>query len=233
LERELRLRAGTSDLSVFFQVFDAMQYCTSGLERDRDLHARYQTILERGRRPLIIDAGANIGLTAMYYRDVYPDSVIVCVEPEAGNFAELSRHLAGDPLVVLLQAALAPADGNVKVVDPGWGEWGFRTEETTEDSTDAVPAFSIESVVNIASERWPVVPFILKVDIEGFEARLFDGSGAELVNRFYGTLIELHDWLLPRQKSSAGFLKAVAGRDRDFLILGESILSVSNADPRA
>ena len=41
-------------------------------------------------------------------------------------------------------------------------------------------------------------------------------------------IIELHDWLLPKQRTSANFLKTVSELDRDFNIKGENIFSIKN-----
>jgi hypothetical protein len=42
-------------------------------------------------------------------------------------------------------------------------------------------------------------------------------------------IIELHDWLLPKQGSSKPFLKCIADLDRDFVYIRENVFSVKNA----
>lgn len=232
-EREFRLRAGTSDLTVFRDVFHRLQYSTNGLARDADLGTRYNAILAAKRRPLIIDAGGNIGFTALYYRDAYPEAAIVSIEPERGNFTELSRHIGDDPLMLLLQAALSGRDGESEIVNPRAQAWGFRTRFVTNGSGDPalkIPALCVDSVVTLAAERWPIEPFIIKIDIEGAEADVFQGQSTWIDN-FYAVIVELHDWKLPRGGSSKAFLSAISGRDRDFLLKGENVFSISNADP--
>lgn len=231
-ERELLLRRESSDFAVFRDVFERLEFRTEQFVRHSDLLARYEAILGAGRRPLIIDAGANIGLSALYFRDVYPDAAIVCVEPELSNFSELSRHLSTDPLVLPLNAAVAANDIDLALVDPGKGHWGYRTVQAPANSATTVRGYSIPSLIELAAQDWPVVPFILKVDIEGFEAELFDNDQGEMVDRFYAIIIEPHDWLLPKQRTISGFLAVVAPKDRDFLLHGEHILSISNADPQ-
>jgi FkbM family methyltransferase len=230
LERELRLRAKGSDFTGFLQVFDPCQYDTGKLPRDRDLRRRYEAILRDGKRPLIIDAGANIGMAALYYRDVYPEAAILCIEPQASNYAELSRNVAGDELIVPLQAAVSRAEGTAEVTDPGWGDLGFRTSNVGTRTPNGVPAHNLRTLLALAQQQWPAVPFILKIDIEGGEAGLFDAD-ASIIDRFYAVVIEPHDWLMPKQRTAASFLKAVAARDRDLIILGENLLSISNEDP--
>lgn len=232
-EREFFLRAGTSDLTVFRDVFDRLQYSTHIFSRDRDLSTRYDAILRQGRRPLIIDAGGNIGCTALYYRDAYPEAAIVSIEPEGRNFAELRRHSGDDPLMLPLQAALCGMDGESEISNPEAQAWSFRTRILSSDSANSgvkIPALSVDTVVGMAAARWPIEPFLFKIDIEGGEDDLFRGKHS-WIDSFYVIVLELHDWMLSRRACSKTFLAAVAGRDRDFILKGENVFSISNTDP--
>lgn len=215
-EREFDLRGGGSDLDVFIQIFDQHQYDTDRLQRGEDIRKRYSEILAEGKVSLSIDAGASVGLSAAYFRDRYPKAQIVALEPEPGNFAELV--VRADPLTEPLQAALAGVDGRVEIVDPGLSEWGFRTKV----AENGVPAYSLESLL----KRYKGEPFILKIDIEGGESEIFHDP--ELLDRFYVIFFEPHDWLLPRRRPAASFLRSIAPLDRDFLIVGENVVSIAN-----
>jgi hypothetical protein len=48
-------------------------------------------------------------------------------------------------------------------------------------------------------------------------------------HRFPVIIIELHDGMLPAQCKSRNFLQVMAGRDRDFLLRGENVVSISVA----
>lgn len=45
----------------------------------------YQEILDSGRQPLIIDCGANIGCSALWFSARYPKSHIFAIEPAPDN----------------------------------------------------------------------------------------------------------------------------------------------------
>jgi FkbM family methyltransferase len=216
VEREISLRRGQSDLPGFLQIFEELQYDTSGIKRHQDIVARYQAILDRGEVPLIVDCGANVGLSALYFREIYPQAKILAIEPEESNFRELQAR--ADEMIVPINGGLASFDGHLETFDPGLGEMGFRTRK----ADDGVPAFRLDSLL----DQHDGVPFILKIDIEGFEADLFDDPA--LLDRFMVIFFEPHDWMLPRQRTASSFVKAVAGLDRDFLISGENILSIAN-----
>ena len=58
-----------------------------------------------------------------------------------------------------------------------------------------MPAYSIESLIRLAAERCQIAPFILKIDIEGFESRLFDGEAGKAIDAFYA-LADRQGWVL-------------------------------------
>src|ERR1700730_16557007 len=66
----IELRARTTDVTVFEQVFVVRQYETEMPKRPR----------------LIIDGGAHIGCATSFFANKYPDAVIISVEPDAENF---------------------------------------------------------------------------------------------------------------------------------------------------
>lgn len=219
-------RPATSDAQVFLDVFHHLAYDTARFAQDASLAAAYAAIRARGATPLIIDAGANVGAASLYYRDTYPAAAVVAVEPEAGNYAELARNLVGDVLALPLRAAIAGNDGAVAVVDAGLDSWGFRTEAASAGAA-TVPAHSVPTLIALAREHWAIEPFIIKIDIEGFETDLFSGD-VSWIDAFALVVVELHDWMLPGTASSRPVVAALAARNRDFLIRGENIFSFRN-----
>lgn len=86
---------------------------------------------------VIVDAGANIGLTSVFYSNKYPRAKIFAIEPEPSNFELLKKNTASYTNVVRIQAALLRENEPVGFFDPGAGFWGFRTAES--ESESAVP----------------------------------------------------------------------------------------------
>ena len=85
---------------------------------------------------------------------------------------------------------------------------------------------SINSLVKDAESK-KLQPFIIKIDIEGFESELFS-QNTEWIDRFPVLIIELHDWVRPKEKTSLTFLNAISKLDRDFVYVKENIFSISN-----
>lgn len=113
------------------------------------------------------------------------------------------------------------------MVDPGRGQWAYRTEAIarSEETADWVPYVTINDIYRAHAAQ--AFPFLVKVDIEGAEGDLFSGN-TEWVARTPLVIVELHDWLLPKQKTSQPFLQCVAKLDRDFVYVGEDVYSIAN-----
>jgi FkbM family methyltransferase len=207
-----------ADCGVVRQVFSQMDYSLKPLRRGEELLALGRAMT----RPLVIDAGANIGASVCWFARTFPESHIVAFEPDPENFALLQRNTEGLD-VDLHQVAVGGHDGAVRLVDPGEGAWGYRTEP---DANGEVPLVSIARVVAEKVEAG-FTPLLAKIDIEGGEADLF-APPAEWVDAFPLLVVELHDWLMPGQGTSRTFLQCVAQRDRDFVHLGENVFSIRN-----
>ena len=67
------------------QVFSRDEYSLRKNNFHGLINSKYRKILESEIRPLVIDCGANIGLSTKYFSLKYPDAVIVGVEPDDNN----------------------------------------------------------------------------------------------------------------------------------------------------
>lgn len=213
-----------NDLSIANQMFAQEEYAIRHFQRAVDIEARYRAILAAGKVPLLLDCGANIGLSALFFRDMFPEARIVAVEPDPDNFAVMKENVTAAG-VIPVQAAVASSARRGKIADPGKGGCGKRVED---DPGGAVAFLSIDDFVKQYGDG--AEPFLLKMDIEGFEQDVFAG-GTDWLDTFYVAMIELHDWMLPGTASSRPFLSALAPLDRDFLFRGENVFSVSNRKP--
>lgn len=222
-ERAFHHRGTRADLGVLEQMFNAEDYSLARLRRGPELHALYETWVRAGRTPLILDAGSNIGASVVYFSIVFPKAHIVALEPARNNF-ELLRQNVGGIDVDARCAAIGAAAGEVVLTDPGEGEWGYRTLDSGQG--ERVPRVAAAALVR-EKQSAGFTPFIAKIDIEGAEAELFSADTA-WVDDFPLLIVELHDWLLPKAGSSQSFLRCIAGRDRDFVYLGENIFSIDN-----
>lgn len=209
------------DIGVMTQIFE---------HKDYDLHHWRQGqhiiellgLLERNHQPsLIIDLGSNIGASAVFFCERYKGARLVCVEPDETNGDLLLKNLEGLNHA-LFRGAISSRRGQIALLDPGHGDWGFRTGDITAEApiVREVKTETVNELLNLWGNGH--TPVIAKIDIEGAEADLFS-ENCEWIDKFPCIIIELHDWMLPGQGSSHNFLRQVAKRELDFVHRGENI----------
>ena len=171
----VHLRLKASDFETYIKVF---------VQREYELPLRKPP-------SVIVDAGANVGFTAVFFANLHPQARVVAVEPEASNFALLKKNVSAYPNVTAVRAAIWKKDGFIDLVDPGIGHYGFQTKETHDDEStrDRVPCLTIDSLM--AQHGISYIDF-LKMDIEGAEKEVLENASA-WIDKVGVLAIELHD----------------------------------------
>jgi FkbM family methyltransferase len=178
--RSLLLRAGTKDKAVFKQHF-----------MDRELF-----LVPRHPDPrVILDLGAHVGIATEVFRRQYPDARIVSVEMDEGSFRLCEENHRSDEKQTTVRAAVWSSSGLVHIVDPGKGNWGYRAGALPPDATSG--AVSLGSVVavtfgDLLREFGIERVSVLKVDIEGAEAELFENAWRDIFSCTDLVLVEIH-----------------------------------------
>jgi len=135
---------------------------------------------------VMVDLGANIGLTCVWMGVRHGCRTFVAVEPLESNVAVLRRNLARNGLrAEVVQAAVAGSAGTGNlVVDPLSGAQGRLGDQGI-----PVPVVTMETVLDVLPPDVSVD--LLKVDIEGAEEDLFTGDLSWL-DRVRAILVEMH-----------------------------------------
>lgn len=228
-ERLFHHRGTPADLGVIQQCFVQPQYECPGVH-GRAIDACLAAIRARGHTPLIMDLGANIGASAVWFAARYPGAHIAAFEPHPDNFHLLCLNCRGLDVVPYRVAVSGAATAGV-LTDPGQGEWGYRLAREADHA--GIPVDTVVLGEHLARHLMaPLAPFILKVDIEGGEADLFDQHQAVL-DRFPVIIVEPHDWLLPGDAVSRGFFRFHAAFERDFMFHAENVFSIRSEMVRA
>jgi FkbM family methyltransferase len=226
--RQVAFSALGTDLATYVDVVLKEIYNPYWMRITARLQATYARLLDAGERPLVVDAGANVGLAAAYFLTVFPHSVVASIEPEQRNFDLLRANIEIDDRAFALRAALGGRAGAAAVVDPGHGQWGFQTVRDAL-APSPCPIVTVPQIVDAARDRFgkAMVPWLVKIDIEGFEDDVFSGDTG-WISTFPLLVVELHDWMLPGRGSSRSFLRCMGEERRDFLWRGENVWSVSH-----
>jgi FkbM family methyltransferase len=214
------LRYQGSDASVLNQVFAGREYDLARFPQKSRIDEALRRILVSGKRPTIIDAGANIGVSSIWFALRYPSATIVAVEPDSNNLDVARRNVTNFPSIILAPAAIGCRAGTANAVAKGETGYSTRTERT---DTGDVAVITIADARALAGQDAELL--IVKVDIEGFEADLFS-ENLDWLDETTALLVETHDWMLPGQHSSRALQRAVWGRDFEVLVRGESLFFV-------
>jgi len=206
------------DKGVVNQMFQQQDYKLDTLAQGRAHFEYYKNkINNTQQKALIIDAGANIGASAVFFSLVYKHSFFYAIEPEKNNCSLLKLNTKGLDAEIF-EGAIGCENGFAFLNDPGLSDWGFRVGNI---GSVQVPVISPDTILKNLENR-NLFPFIFKIDIEGGEGELFR-KNLDWIDKFPLIIIELHDWMLPFQGTSRNFIKAIGARDFDFVHRGENI----------
>lgn len=174
--RTITLRPKSGDLFILYEVlaFGSYQIASDAVD---PLEVR-----------TIVDCGANIGLTALYLAERYPNARIFCVEPDPRNFALLLANTSVEPRITAIQAAVVgKSQGPIYLSQdrPAWGNSISATQSA--QNSIAVDAITIGDIM----AKYSVSRIdLLKVDIEGAEEGLF--AHPQFLGHVGFIVIELH-----------------------------------------
>ena len=210
-------RASACDRAVVEQVLVQKCYEMRTFRQSVPLGAYYAKLLEQKSTPLIIDAGANIGASTLWFASNFPGSHVVAIELERNNCELLRKNCRGLNFN-LLEGAVSSHEGHGFLHDPGGGEWSYQVRPS--GTGYRVPLYSAAAIVDDCKASG-MHPFLCKIDIEGGEAELFRDNYSWLVE-FAVVVIELHDWLFPGTSNSSNFRRAISDLAVDFVYRGEN-----------
>ena len=144
----------------------------------------------------IIDAGAYIDTSAIYFAKKYPSARVYAIEPEDGNYDIMLKNIAPYNNIIPIKAALWDVETNCSILARGTGEWGYAMvgsnsgQFRNKSKIRCISMFSILQKYNIDFID------ILKIDIEGSEKRVLENS-IDWIDKVNVIVIELHDRIIP------------------------------------
>lgn len=209
LPDKIFLRNHTSDADCFQQVFVDLNY-----DFEINFNPRF-----------IIDCGANVGFSSLFFHKKFKDALVVAVEPELSNYTMLCKNTAPYKQIQCLNKGIWNKNINLEITTEAFHKWGCRVRETEKESEDTIGAVTIGSIMKQFGYN---EIDILKIDIEGSELEVFSENYEEWLPKTKIIMIELHDWT--RKNCSKAFFKTLF--QYDFSInqyhKGEIIMCIRN-----
>lgn len=151
----------------------------------------------------VIDAGANIGYTAVLFANWWPDCKIISIEPDKENYELTVQNTTYYKNITVLNGGLWNKEIPLKI--EAGQEDGFVVKEVSGDKTaihsdNLTHGISIEQLIK--KYKISQIDF-LKMNIEGSEKEVFSENFESWLPLTKAMLIELHDG------KNAGCSKAV------------------------
>lgn len=153
---------------------------------------------------VIVDAGANVGHTAVMLRKCDPDSPIIAFEPSQVNFAELERRTRNLPGMTLHHIALLDKEDSFQLFTPGYKNRYYGTLSSLDKASAAewLPSFAgifldpekvqirEETATVRPLDSFDLAPRFIKIDVQGVAPGLLRGAMGTLETHRPVMLIE-------------------------------------------
>ncbi len=180
----LKLRKNASDWEVFNQIFLEEEYRSSIEIIERKL--------ELSHIKTIIDAGANIGCSVLYFKNHFPHSKILAFEPFEKTFTVLTENLK--PLrndIQLFRKGLWSSSTHL-TFDRSFRDGKDWSVQTVESENGTIMGITLSDILH--GNKLMEID-ILKMDIEGseFEVLLKSEKNACPLEKVKSIIIEIHD----------------------------------------
>jgi FkbM family methyltransferase len=165
------LRPSDSDINVLIQVF-ADKECAISLNYNPKI---------------IIDGGAYVGYTALFFTKKYPDAKIIAIEPDDKNYERLLANCSGQPNIIPIKAALWNSNSYLRT-------FKLKNQYSWQIQVKEVPISRIKGItINDLLDKYKISEIdLLKIDIEGAEKYLFSAGYSDWIHKVRTMIIEVH-----------------------------------------
>lgn len=212
-----------------FTLVDIFHYEVYGLKLDwvsEKLHEK-----KNNRKMSILDIGANIGASSIYFLKQFPDSKLVAIEASHRNYQILQKNLKKFKNKTILNNAISIQDEILlkesfhsnadRLLNPN----ELKENPQIKESLKSVKKISCQEIEEILKESFFG---ILKIDIEGAEDVFFD-EYESVASKFQIIQVEVHDWMnLKETANSKSLLKFLSKNDYKIILQRDVIHCIKN-----
>jgi FkbM family methyltransferase len=141
----------------------------------------------------VIDAGGNIGYTAILFATWWPQAQIISIEPDLENYELILKNTKGYPNIRALNGALWNRMATL-CIEAGQ-EDGFVVKEINNGLKEIKPENLTTGIsMDELMERYGKTQIdFLKLNVEGSEKEIFSGQYEAWLPKTQALLVEIHD----------------------------------------
>jgi len=183
---KLWYRPGSSDTELIYKIL-----LRRGMKGE---YAIEPGILARlGEVRTVLDIGANIGVSSVYFASVFPQARVFAFEPSPDNVPLLKRNADGLGRVQVVPVALGEQDGALEFfASEAAANFGGFSRFGAGSDTGRKTAVPIRHAARQLSELGVSSADVIKIDVEGSEWEILSTLGAEFLSRAKYISGELH-----------------------------------------
>jgi FkbM family methyltransferase len=176
------VRNDTSDIGIFRSIIE---------------NGKYDFIVDKEPN-VIIDAGANIGLSTIFFANKYPNAKIIAIEPEESNYRLLKKNTEFYNNIFLIKAALWDSVREIYLFDTGLDKDGFMVGEKGSGKDMITPYSNEQYLIKTVTVEKIIADYkltkidIFKIDIEGSEKEVFNNC-ISWIDNVNSIIVELHE----------------------------------------
>ncbi len=137
--------------------------------------------------PVIYDCGANVGVSAIYFKKIFPGAIVKSFEPDPEVFSCLKKNISQNNIqgVELFEKAVWIKDGKLQFSAEGADGGSIMLTEGKKIEVDCIRLKDL-----LAKET---AIDLLKIDIEGAEVDVLNDISGEL-KKVKVLFVEYHSW---------------------------------------
>lgn len=194
-DKSIFIREKSMDFMIMTEVF--LHKCYD-VDLERSYYFRNYKKNYHVRTPeFIIDAGAHIGLTSIFYAQKYPQAKILSIEPDTENYYLLLKNTSSYPNITPLLGALWNKSTSLYINNRfQLGKDGYLKSaeyELTENKILHEPQVRAYTLNELIQDYKIDFIDVLKVDIEGAEKNVFKDDYEKWLSKTKVLLLESHD----------------------------------------
>lgn len=189
--RELHYRPNSSDAIL---IYDVLIRPSRAVKPGKWFTKKLEYWVPKEVEPkVILDIGGNIGVTALYYANRYPEATIYSFEPVPSNYELLAKNTASFSNIKTFPFGLGNSNETLTIYPSSdeWNHGGFTLHQVKAKSVDG-QVITVRNINEVLKELGIEEVDLIKIDTEGAEHDILTALDEGTLKKAQWIIGELH-----------------------------------------